>query len=130
MERPDVSQTVNGHDPWAPVSREKMKDKASEGKAEVKQTSMAPFQLVAQVDVGPMDEVATAVRDMHNAMLARDQTMMAAMQEQNDRMGAWMKQLETVMMAPRKVTMQRGKDGMAQSAVSEVVGVRDKKAAG
>ena len=115
-----MSQTNGG---WEPVSKEPAPDKE---KKEQTQSAMAPFQLVAMVDVG-VETMVAAVRDMHNAMLARDKDIMAAMKEQTAQMAGWMTQLEAVLMAPRKVTVQRDKDGLAKQAVSEVVGVRDKK---
>jgi len=118
-----VSQTNGG---WEPVSKEPAEEPKQ--KTMEKPTGhQVPVALTATLDLDPKKEIVAALKELTASQIACAAEMTAALKEHAVQMAGWMKQLETVLMAPRKVTMTRDKDGLAKQAVSEIVGVRDKR---
>lgn len=120
-----MSQTSGG---WEPVSHEPAEESSDEAPRKPgKASKEVPVSFTARLDMDPTQELLDALKELGAAHISCAAEMMAAMKEQTAQMAGWMKQLEAVLMAPRKVTVQRDKDGFAKQAVSEIVGVRDKK---
>lgn len=72
------------------------------------------------VDLKPIIE---KLEKAHTDALEDMKTVIAdAIAEQTELTTAWMKKLQGVMMAKRKVTVMRDEKGLAKQAISEVVG--------
>lgn len=123
-----MSQTLEAR-PWDPVHRQPVMDqkpqekKPKDGGGEAKpQPTQAPIAL--SIDISKVAEIAATLaelRDGQAALLTTIDAMAKATAEHAKAMHDAMKRLDRVMSAPRSVTLNRGDDGFAKSAMSEVL---------
>ena len=82
----------------------------------------APISLT--MDIGKVSEIADTLAELLDgqaALTAGVEAMAKAMADHAKAMEAAMKRLDRVMSAPRSVTLKRGEDGFAKSAISEAL---------
>jgi len=115
---------------WDPVSREPAPEEKPNGKAGAN-AKAAPQPIVLSIDGGAVAEISAGVKVLveGQATLVAGQAAMAeglaavtaALKAHGTAMETWLKRLDRVMSAPRSVTLKRGEDGFAKSAISEAL---------
>jgi hypothetical protein len=141
-----VNGEAAGMDPWRPIKREPMKAKAEAKPEPEKQKPSVLAELLvgvppetlkavndlaaAQMELaGKMDavaagnkEVAAAMKEIgaqHGELIEQLTRQTHALVSMGVQMQAWSKSIERAAAVPKKITLQRDKDGMAVAAVSK-----------
>ena len=111
-----TTQTFNNGE-WTPTKRAPLNGKGGAG---AKEKAATPITLT--VDVA--DDIGAALEDIikGQAKIAEGiDAVNAALKANATAMETWLKRLDRVMSAPRSVTLKRGEDGFAKSAISEAL---------
>jgi hypothetical protein len=110
------TQTFNNGE-WTPTKRAPLNGKGGAG---AKEKAATPITLTVDLSTdiaGALKEIVEGQARITEATAA----VTEALKAHSTAMETWMKRLDRVMSAPRSVTLKRGEDGLAKSAISEAL---------